>query len=112
MFELTEIAAKGDVYHRIFPIVLPDAEIYKPVKRLQYIKYWEVQISELDDALKSVSAANLQGLREDIDNYARIRNTIAALTDTLRNMNTLTPEIHERSGFTELLAAIERKLGL
>jgi hypothetical protein len=112
MYELAEIAAKGDVYDRIFPIVLPDAQIYKPVKRVRYIKYWEEQISELDDALKKVSAANLQGLRDDIDNYTRIRNTIAALTDTLRNMNTLTPEVHERSGFAELLSAVERKLGL
>ncbi|MDA0867804.1 MAG: TIR domain-containing protein, partial [Cyanobacteria bacterium] len=41
MFELVEIAANGDFYDRIFPIVLPDAQIYKPVQRIRYIKHWE-----------------------------------------------------------------------
>jgi hypothetical protein len=66
----------------------------------------------MDEALKDVSAANLQGIREDIDNYTRIRNTIASLTDTLRNMNTLTPERHENSEFAELFSAVERTVGL
>jgi hypothetical protein len=44
MFELVEIASNGDFYDRIFPIVLEDAEIYKPVERLKYVKHWEEQI--------------------------------------------------------------------
>lgn len=111
MYELTEIAAHGGVYDRIFPIILPDAQIHKPVRRVRYVKYWEEQIKELDDALKDVSAANLQGLREDIDNYTRIRNTIADLTDTLRNMNALTPEMLQNSDFEEVFVAVERRLG-
>jgi internalin A len=61
MFELVEIAANGDFYDRIFPIVLPDAQIYKPVQRIRYIQHWEQEIAELDEAMKSVSSANLQG---------------------------------------------------
>ena len=110
MFELVEIAKNGNFYDRIFPIVLGDAKIYQPVPRLRYIKHWEDQIQELDTALKEVSAANLQGFREDIDLYTEIRNTIAELTNTLRQMNVLTPEIHTSSGFEQLYQAIENKL--
>lgn len=108
MFELIEIAKNGDFRDRIFPIVLKDANIYKPVPRLRYIKYWEEQIQELDAALKEVSAANLQGFREAIDLYTQIRNTIAGLVDTLSDMNTLTPQIHSESNFKELLNAISQ----
>lgn len=110
MFELVEIARNGDFYDRIFPIVLADANIYKPIDRVKYVQYWEQQIQELDEALKSVGSANLQGLREDIDLYVKIRETIAGLTDTLKNMNALTPEEHRESGFAALIEAVERKM--
>jgi internalin A len=110
MFELVEIAAKGEFYDRIFPIVLPDADIYKPVKRLQYIQHWENEIDELEKALKTVSAANMQGFRESIDLYTRIRATLAELVETLKNMNTLTPERHTDSAFAELFEAVRKRL--
>ncbi|NJN20691.1 MAG: toll/interleukin-1 receptor domain-containing protein [Leptolyngbya sp. RL_3_1] len=110
MFELVEIAANGDFYDRIFPIVLPDAQIYKPVQRIRYIQHWEQEIAELDEAMKSVGSANLQGFRESIDLYTRIRNTIAELVDILKDMNTLTPDLHSDSGFSELIDAIQNRL--
>ncbi|MEH1800375.1 MAG: COR domain-containing protein [Nostoc sp.] len=110
MFELVQIAKNGEFYNRIFPIVLADAQIYKPVARLKYIKHWEDQIKELDEAMKGVSAANLQGFREEIDQYTKIRNTIAELTNLLKDMNTLTPDIHSESDFESLLNAIAQRL--
>ncbi|MEH2185870.1 MAG: COR domain-containing protein [Nostoc sp.] len=110
MFELVQIAKNGEFYNRIFPIVLADAQIYKPVARLKYIKHWEDQIKELDEAMKGVSAANLQGFREEIDQYTEIRNTIAELTNLLKDMNTLTPDIHSESDFESLLNAIAQRL--
>ncbi|WP_427158351.1 leucine-rich repeat domain-containing protein [Aliinostoc sp. HNIBRCY26] len=110
MFELVQIAKNGEFYDRIFPIVLADAQIYKPVARIKYIKHWEDQIKELDEAMKGVSAANLQGFREEIDQYTEIRNTIAELTNLLKDMNTLTPDIHSESEFEELLQAISNRI--
>jgi len=110
MFELVEIAANKDFCDRIFPIVLSDAQIYKPIKRIRYIQHWEQEIAELDEAMKTVNAANLQGFRESIDLYTRIRNTIADLTETLKDMNTLSPGIHTDSEFFELIGAIEDRL--
>jgi internalin A len=110
MFELVQIAAHGNFYDRIFPIVLDDAKIYKPLDRIQYIKHWETEIEKLNDAMKTVNAANLQGFREDIDLYTQIRATIADLTNTLKDMNTLTSEIHTESDFEQLFQAVEAKL--
>ena len=110
MYELVEIAKDKDFYKRIFPIILADAKIFKPIERIKYIKHWEDKIKELDEAMKGVSAANLQGFREEIDQYTEIRNTSAELTNLLKDMNTLTPDIHSDSEFESLLNAIAHRL--
>ncbi|MBD2512157.1 toll/interleukin-1 receptor domain-containing protein [Nostoc muscorum FACHB-395] len=110
MFELVQIAKNGNFYDRIFPIVLSDAQIYNPIQRIKYIKHWEDKIKELDEAMKGVSSANLQGFREEIDLYTEIRNTVAELTNLLKDMNTLTPDIHSKSDFDELSKAIVQRL--
>ncbi len=110
MFELVEIAKNKDFYDRIFPIVLGDADIYNPVQRIAYIKHWEDKLKELDEAMKSVSSANLQGMREEIDSYDEIRDNISNLTFFLKDMNTLTAEMHENSNFSSLISALEDRL--
>jgi hypothetical protein len=110
MFELVEIARNKDLYDRVFPIVLADADIYDPVNRIKYIKHWEDKIKALDEAMRSVSAANLQGMREEIDSYDEIRDNVSNLTFFLKDMNTLTVEIQESSNFAPLISALEKRL--
>ncbi|NEQ51594.1 MAG: toll/interleukin-1 receptor domain-containing protein [Leptolyngbya sp. SIO3F4] len=110
MFELVQISKNGQFYNRIFPIVLQDANIYNPVQRIKYVQYWEKQIQELDEAMKTVASSNLQGFREDIDLYTEIRAKIADLANILKDMNTLSPNIHAESNFEALFEAIESKI--
>jgi hypothetical protein len=110
MFELTEIANNEDLRKRAFPIVLDDAKVFDPLDRLSYIKHWDSKIDELDTAMRSVTAAHLEGIREDLDLYADIRATIARLTDVFRDMNMFTPDRHKGSTFEAVLAAIEKHL--
>src|SRR5215207_185041 len=110
MFELVEFADGKQFHDRIFPVVLNDANIYDPVKRIEYVKYWEVKRAELAEAMKTLDPANLQGIREDMDLYDRIRDKISGLTSILKDMNTFTPEMHQESDFSHLYAAIEKRL--
>ena len=110
MFELVEIAENKGFHDRIFPVVLADADIYDPVKRIGYVKYWEQKRAELAEAMKSVDPANLQGIREDMDLYDRIRDKVSELTSILKDMNTLTPEMHRDSDFNDLYTAIEKRM--
>lgn len=110
MFELVEIADGKDFHNRIFPIVLSDANIYDPLKRIEYVKYWEKKRKELAKAMKTLDPANLQGLREDMDLYDRIRDKISGLTSILKDMNTLTPDMHKESDFTQIYDGIERRM--
>jgi hypothetical protein len=110
MFELVEVADNKQFHDRIFPIVLADADIYDPVKRIGYVKYWEEKRAQLAEAMKTLDPANLQGIRDDMDLYDRIRDKISGLASTLKDMNTLTPEMHKESDFSHLYDAIEKRM--
>jgi len=110
MFELVEIAENKGFHDRIFPVVLADADIYDPVKRIAYVKHWEIKRAELAEAMKSLDPANLQGIRDDMDLYDRIRDKISGLASILKDMNTLTPEMHRDSDFSELYDSIVERM--
>lgn len=110
MFELVEIAENKNFLNRIFPIVLGDADIYKPLKQLAYIQYWEKEISDLKASLREVDPTHLEGIYEQLNLYDRIRDNISRLTSILSDMNTLTADMHRDSDFNALYAAIEKSL--
>jgi hypothetical protein len=109
MYELLQIKNAGNIYDRIFPVVLEDAKIYNPIDRIDYIKYWEDKAQELDDKIKTINSAYQSGLRDDIDNYTEIKKIIPEITTILSRMNTLSPQVHKNSNYSELLKAIERQ---
>jgi hypothetical protein len=110
MFELVEIADGKQFHDRIFPVVLNDANIYDPIKRIEYVKYWETKRAELAEAMKTLDPANLQGIREDMDLYDRIRDKVSGLTSMLKDMNTLTPDMHRDSDFGDMYTALEKRI--
>ncbi len=112
MFEMVEVAKAQGLRERIFPIVLSDANIYKATGRVRYVQHWENEMQELDEALKTVRGDNLTKLQEDLNIYAEIRRLVDGITDTLRDMNALTPDQHEGSGFEELIRRIRAQLGV
>ena len=67
-------------------------------------------MQNLAQAMKEVDPANLQGIREEMDSYDEIRDNISKLTFLLKDMNTLTPEMHENSNFASLINALEKRL--
>lgn len=111
MFELVEIAANKQFAERIFPIILSDAKIYDPYERIDYVEFWEKEQAKLNERMKSLSdQSNLRGIREELDNYDRFRDEISELTSTLKDMNALTPEMHQETNFSDLYGAIEKRM--
>lgn len=103
MFELTQIYENKDFAKRIFPIVLEDANIYSPISRIQYIKYWNDKITELDTAIKSVGTGlNITQLQQELNNYGDIRASFDKMAFILKDMNALTPEMHRNKNFEDL----------
>jgi internalin A len=111
MYELTQIADHPEFARRVYPIVMEDAGIFDPRTQLGYIKYWANKRTELDAEMKEVGQEHLEGIREELDLYADIRNTISRIMSVLRDMNTLTPQAHRGTDFeqlyTQLAAALQ-----
>jgi GTPase SAR1 family protein len=111
MDELTQIASRPEFARRVYPIVMPDAGIFDAITRVRYVKYWENKRAELDAAMKEIGLEHLEGIRDDLDLYEDIRNTIGRIMSVLADMNTLTPEMHHGTDFeqlyTQLAAALE-----
>lgn len=47
-----------------------------------------------------------------LNDFTEYRRLFDDVSDTLRDMNALTPEEHAATGYAELLAAVRRQLGL
>lgn len=90
--------------------MLPDAGIFDALTLLQLVEHWEGQIHELDAAMKRVEQSNLEGIREELDLYRRIRATFAGILEVLGDMNTRTRGAQRDAGFEDMLRAIEARL--
>jgi hypothetical protein len=110
MFELMEVEKKGEFFDRIFPIVLPDANIYDSLGILSYLKYWDQKIKELNASAKELdNLADTRKVQEDINLYTDIRGAIDDLAGKLSNMNTLTLEIMRSKSYQPLIDALLTK---
>jgi GTPase SAR1 family protein len=110
MFELLQISKDKNIRERIFPIILNDANIYRPIGRVVYAKYWEDEAEELDKALKSLRGSDLTNLQQDLNLYAEIRRSFDSIADVLRDMNALNAVTHESSEFEQLIVHVKSKL--
>ncbi|NCS23415.1 MAG: TIR domain-containing protein [Microcystis aeruginosa BS13-02] len=110
MFELVEIARNGDFYQRIFPIILPDARIYKDFERIDYLKYWEDEKAKLQAKYKQIDLAKTNSIMATLNLYDEIRGNIDNLTNILKDMNTLNIDLHRQSEFAAMIEVVETKL--
>lgn len=110
IYELLEIYKNGDFIDRIFPVILKDAKIFKVRDRLEYVRYWEKEVGDLQEEIKAGDITHLDGIIDELNFYSEIRRNFDKLTNILKNINTLTPVIHAESGFEELFNAIQKKL--
>ena len=108
MFELLEVEKKGEFYNRVFPVVLPDADIYDALGIIKYLKYWDQKIKELNTSVKELdNLADTRKVQEDINLYTDIRGAIDSLASKLSNMNTLTLDIMRTCNYKPLIDALQ-----
>ena len=111
MFELVQIFKNRNFYERIFPVVLDEVNITDPSERVKLMKYWEYETESLSNEIKQLKdLSNIQGLTEDLNLNAEIRDNIARLTSILKDTNTLSVNKLLASNFQQLFDAVQKKI--
>ncbi|HPN70478.1 MAG TPA: toll/interleukin-1 receptor domain-containing protein [Saprospiraceae bacterium] len=111
MFELLQIYDNKNILERIFPVVLDEVSIAKSTDRLELVKYWENQSTELETKIRELqSLGHIDGITDDLNLYYNIRNKIAKLTSILKDINTLNVGTHRDSGFNHLVTSVQKHL--
>src|SRR4051812_18036730 len=96
MFELIEIASPKGVRNRVFPVVLPDSRVFEVSAVIDYVKYWEERIKDLDAKMRQVGElTSLEGVYDEINLYRRIRDILAKIMGVLRDMNARSIDDHK-----------------
>ena len=112
MFELLEIYRNPDFKNRIFPIVVGDANIYEPISRLQYFKYWKGKKTELEEAILEVGIDAITMIGDDYKTYKKIFDNIGEIVTVLTDINALNPEMHSAENFETLISSIKAQLNV
>ena len=112
MYELLEIYRNLKFKERIFPIVLGDAAIYEPIPRLRYLKFWQDKKQELDDAIKEFGTDAITVIGDDYKTYKRVFDNFGEVVNILKDINSLTPDMHRNDNFKTMIEAVLQSLQL
>lgn len=112
MYELLEIYRNLEFKDRIFPIVLGDANIFDPMKRLEYLGHWKMKKQELDTAIQNFGSDAITVIGDDYKTYKKIFDNFGDITNILKDINSLTPEMHRNDNFKTLIDSVNEKLSV
>ncbi len=112
MYELLEIYRNLKFKERIFPIVLGDANIFEPIPRLQYLKHWQLKKQELDDAIRDFGTDAITVIGDDYKTYKKVFDNFGEVINILKDINSLTPQMHRDDNFQIMFQEIEKLLNI
>jgi hypothetical protein len=113
LYEAYRMYQSSAFRERVFPIVLPDVDIFSVRGQVAYLRYWQTEYGLLETEYKSVSASSptmaapLAERLRDIEVTTRfINDFMVAISD----MNVLTSQVHLKSNFSQLISVIEERM--
>ena len=92
MYEITEVLKDKNYKDKLLSIVTEDANIYNPISKAGYIKFWESESKELENAIKPIKPENSVELAITLRQYRSIESNIASFLDLVSDKNN--PQIH------------------
>jgi len=111
MFEAVRMLAHERFEERVFPIVLSDADIFKPEKSLDYKVFWNDKLKhfsqKLDATGRDSGSAEWQLKERD---YKHIHEHVGEFITRIAKLNVLSPGIHLEKGFADIFAALEKQM--
>lgn len=86
MYEVLEVMRDRRYKDKIFPAVI-STQIYSPIGRARYVKFWKEKFDELYQELREIEPHEMGTLGNDLKRLEDIKNNIATFLDTVADMN-------------------------
>ena len=89
MFEVVEVMKDDNYKDRILPIILPNANIYSPIERIEYLQYWEGEFEKLRQKIEKHSPEEVIHSSNDLKIIRHIRlciNEFLSIISDLKNI--------------------------
>ncbi len=86
MYEVLEVMRDRKYKDKIFPAVI-NSEIYNPIGRIEYVRYWQGEFNKLQEALEAINVQNLGNFSRDLKRCQDISSNIAEFLDVVSDMN-------------------------
>jgi len=113
MYEAYRMFQSPAFGERVFPIVLPDADVFSFRGQAAYLKYWDSEYKSLTEEYKNIANVSPTMVAPLTERLRDIEATTLFINDFMAavgDMNVLTSQIHMESNFSQLLTAIEEKM--
>lgn len=86
MYEVLEVIKDKKYKNKIFPAII-ETNIYKPVERSKYVKYWQEEQKALKEELNGIEIQNIGNLNIDLKRIQDIASNIAVFLEVIADMN-------------------------
>ena len=108
MYEVLETLKDENFKERIYPIIIPDAKIYSPAERLEYLDYWENEYLSLKDSISKYSPEEVISVTKDLKIMRDINGSIIDFISIISDLKYIPLETLKKNQFRE----IKQKLGI
>ncbi|MBN2597941.1 MAG: toll/interleukin-1 receptor domain-containing protein [Marinifilaceae bacterium] len=108
MYEVLETLKDENYKERIYPIVLPDAEIFSPTNKLEYLDYWKNEYSSLKKSISKYSPEEVISVTSDLKIIRDINGSIIDFISIVSDLKNIPLDILTKNQFKE----IKQKLGI
>lgn len=76
LYEVLELQKEDNHWDKVLPIVKNGTKIYSAIERLEYIRFWEQKILELEKALEGISPINSTETYKELKLFKDIASSI------------------------------------
>lgn len=76
LYEILELQKEENHWNKVLPIVWKGTKIYSAIERLNYIRYWEQKIKELESALENIDPINCTEIYSELKLFKDIAYNI------------------------------------
>lgn len=107
MYEILELAKDESYKARTLQVILKDANIFRPLGKLEYVDYWQSEINKLKKLLKrNIVVSNQKEVRKDIKHYQSIIENIYEFISFISDEKNETFESLQKQKYKPLISYI------